>query len=323
MGAVITAFGAYAPEKKITNHHFEATLDTNDEWIRTRTGIVERRYAEDDQYVSDICVGAAKNLAERYNKELEDVDFIIVASISGEHTMPSIACQVQAKLGVKKCGAIDITAACAGFVYAIQLAHGLVEGGTYKKVLVLGAEKLSRLLDFSDRATCILFGDGAGSALIEASDKPSNVLASVTGSQGEDGAVLYLSQAAKELNGTPINDNNKIFQEGRKVFKWAITTVSKEIQTLCDKAGITVDDIDWLVPHSANMRIIEGIAKSAGIPMEKTLESVSFNGNTSSASIPLAFAKGLDAKKVKKGDKVLFIGFGGGLTYGGTIFEVV
>lgn len=324
MNGQITAFGSYTPERVVTNTYFESIIDTNDEWIRTRTGIVQRKFAREDEYVSDMCVEAVKDLEKRTGKSYNDVDFIVVASISAEHTMPSVACQIQAKLGIENCGALDITAACAGFVYAIQLAQGLVSGGSYKKVLVLGAEKLTNVVDFEDRATCILFGDGAGACLVEATEDKSNILASLSGSKGEDGNVLYLSQKANVLNGHPIDPNNKLFQEGRKVFKWAITTISSEIKNLCDKANLSLEDIDWLVPHSANLRIIEGISKAVGIPVEKTLQSVVMCGNTSSASIPLAYiTDGIDNSKVKKGDKVLFIGFGGGLTYAGTIFEVV
>jgi len=323
MGAQITAFGSYTPEKVIDNKYFESIIETNDEWIQTRTGIKERRFAREDEYVSDLCVGAVKDLAARTGKTYKDVDFIIVASISAEHTMPSVACQIQSKLEIGNCGALDIGAACAGFVYATQLAQGLVEAGTYKKVLVLGAEKLTNVVDYKDRATCILFGDGAGACLVEASEGETNFLANLSGSNGDDGNVLYLSQKATQLNNQPVEPNDRLFQEGRRVFKWAITTISSEVKNLCDKAGITVDDIDWLVPHSANLRIIEGISKSVGVPVEKTLQSVVKSGNTSSASIPLAVMNGIKEGKVKKGDTVLMIGFGGGLTYAGTIFKVV
>ena len=322
MGAQITAFGSYKPENVVTNHFFEGKIDTNDEWIRSRTGIKERRFADKDEYVSDLCAKAALDLSKRFDKSLDDVDFIIVASISAEHIMPSVACQVQAKLEIPNAGGLDITAACAGFVYAIQMAQGLVEAGSYKKILVLGAEKLTNVVDMTDRATCILFGDAAGCCIVEPTTE-NKILSNVSKSQGEDGYVLYLSEKATSLNGQPIEANNKLFQNGRKVFKWAITTISKQIEELCTKADLTLDDIDWLVPHSANLRIIEGIAKSLNFPLEKTLESVCLSGNTSSASIPLAFVNGLDAGKIKKGDKVLFIGFGGGLTYAGTIFEMV
>ena len=321
MNARITAFGAYKPEKVVDNHFFEQYIETNDEWIRSRTGIVERRFASEDQYVSDLCAEAAKNLSQRFEKSLEDIDFIIVASISQEHIMPSVACQVQSKLGIKNCGAVDISAACAGFVYGTQLAQGLVSAGTYKKILVLGAEKLTNVIDFKDRATCILFGDGAGACMVESTSENSNILSNVSGSSGDDGAVLYLSQSATQLNGQPIEANNKLFQEGRKVFKWAINTVSSEIKNLCQKAGITTQEISWLVPHSANLRIIEGISKELDYPLDQTLESVIYSGNTSSASIPLAITNGLDSGKIKKGDKIVMIGFGGGLTYAGTLFE--
>ena len=318
--AKITALGVYAPEKVVDNDYFTSFLDTNDEWIQTRTGIKTRRYAGPEEFTSDLCLGAAKNLIEQNGADLKDVDFIIVATITGDHTVPSIASQMQSKLGIENAGSVDIAGACAGFVYAIILAKGLVSSGMYKKVLVFGSECLTKFTDFTDRTSCILFGDGAGAALIEASEK-TNILQFVSGTDGTGGKELYLTNMRDNINGVQVKVNNKIVQNGRAVFKWAVQTIINKTGELLENAGLTVDDIDWMVPHSANMRILEAISQGTKIPMEKILESVSEYGNTSSASIPLALGKGIKDGKVKKGDKLLMIGFGGGLTYAGVIIE--
>ena len=320
MNARITAFGSYVPKEIITNSDIEKFVETNDEWIVQRTGIKERRKAGEKEYTSDLCIEAAKDLASRYNKDLSDVDFVVVATATPDHVMPSVASQLQHKLGITNAACLDITAACAGFAYGIIVAQGLIASGTYKKVLVFGGETITKFTNYDDRTTCILFGDGAGSILLEASEK-GNILNTIAGTNGEGGQNLYLSSLRNEVNGQEIVTDNKIHQDGRKVFKWAVETVAKNAKALMDKANLTPDDIDWFVPHSANLRIIEAIAKQLGFPMEKALESVIDYGNTSSASIPLAIQNGLAKNKIKKGDKLLLFGFGGGLTFAGSIIE--
>ncbi len=320
MKAEITAFGTYVPDKVVTNQDIEKMVDTNNEWIIQRTGIHERRFRAENEYTIDMAEKAVKALLEKYQTSIEDVDFIIVATVSQDHVFPSVATQIQDRFNIPKAGAIDITAACAGFVYGVQLANGLIQAGSYKKILVIGAETLTRFVDFTDRTTCILFADGAGAAIIEASDK-QHILSTSSGSNGDGGKFVYLSTNCKYANGVEINANNKIFQEGRRVFKWAIETVSRESLLLIEKAGLKKEDIDWFVPHSANQRIIEAICQNIDFPLEKTLASLKFYGNTSSASIPLAIQIAMDEGKIKKGDKLLIIGFGGGLTYAGAIVE--
>ncbi|MEL6675313.1 MAG: ketoacyl-ACP synthase III [Bacteroidota bacterium] len=319
MQACLTALSSYVPSKRVDNRFFENILDTSDEWIKSRTGITERRFVEEES-TTDLCVKAAEAMAAEHNKDLSEVDFIIVASISPDHTMPSMACVVQGRLGITGAGALDISAACAGFVYGLILGQGLIAAGTHKKVLVIGAETISRYLDFEDRTTCILFGDGAGAALLEAGES-GDFISSLTGSQGEQGQELYISSMAEQINGVAIEANNKLHQDGRKVFKWAVQTVAKQAKELVDKSPLSIEDIDWLVPHSANMRIIEAICNHLEFPIEKTLNSVHIYGNTSSASIPLALAEGIRTGQLKKGQKILLIGFGGGLTYAGAILE--
>lgn len=320
MQAKITALGTYVPERIVDNHYFESIVETNDEWIVSRTGIRTRHFAAENEYTSHLCAGAAKNLVEENNVTLDDVDFVIVATVTPDQTMPSVASQVQDKLGLTHAGAIDISAACAGFAYAIILAQGLISAGTHRKVLVFGAETLTKFTNFEDRTSCILFGDGAGAVLLEAAPK-GNILAAVTGSQGDGGKDLYMSNMRKQINGQDVITDNKIHQNGRAVFKWAVNTVTAQMSVLLERSGLSMDQINWFIPHSANMRIIEALCNQTGFPLEKTLESISIYGNTSSASIPLALHRGLREGKVQKGDRILLIGFGGGLVYAGIILE--
>ncbi len=320
MEAKITAIGTYAPEKVVDNHYFESFLDTSDEWIRSRTGIVERHYAAEDEFTSHLSIGAVKNLMDNYDKDISDVDFILVATVTHDQIMPSMACQLQYRMDMPNAAALDISAACAGFSYGLVLAKSLIESGAHRKILVIGAETLTKVTDFTDRTSCVLFGDGAGAVLVEAAEK-GNIGATITGADGSGGQDLYLSTRATQVNGMEIKANDKIVQNGRKVFRWAVSTMSEQFMLLLEKNKMSIDEIDWFVPHSANMRIIEAICKQVGFPVEKTLESLSKYGNTSSASIPLALHEGIRAGKVKKGDKIMMLGFGGGLTYAGAVVE--
>ena len=316
----ITAFGTYVPEKIVTNHYFEEFIDTNDEWIISRTGIKTRRFAKSGEYASDLSVKAVENLVENSGADISNVDFIVVCTTSPDQPMPNTASRVQYKLGIKNAGCNDIYAACAGFVYGLQMAHGFVNAGVYKKVLVIGSEALSKIMDMKDRTSCILFGDGAGAALVEPGEE-EHFLAFNSGTNGEYGHDLYLSHKKNSINGVGINPHGKIMQNGRSVFKWAVSNIPVKINELVAKAGMTLDDLDYIVPHSANLRILEAIAKNLDFPMDKMPESVTEFGNTSSASIPLAIAKSEANGGIKKGDTILLIGFGGGLTFAGTIVK--
>lgn len=316
--ARLTAIGMAVPKKAVPNAYFETIIETTEDWIVSRTGIKNRYHAESDEFTSDLCVRAVQNLVEKYPTSLENVDMILVSTVTPDQPMPSMACRVQYKLNMPKSGALDIYAACAGFSYGIVMAKGLIAGGIHKKILVIGAETLSKVTDFTDRTSCVLFGDGAGAVLIEAAEI-GNIGECITGASGEGGIDLYISGYADNIDGQPLNMNRCIVQNGRKVFKWAVTTVAAEMKTLLDKNGLTLDEIDWFVPHSANMRIIEAICNESGLPIEKVLESIVDFGNTSSASIPIALYMGIQSGKVKRGDKVMLFGFGGGLAYAGTI----
>lgn len=317
--ARISAFGTYVPEKVLDNAYFESIIETNDEWIVSRTGIRERRMAGEDQFSSDLCVSAVKDLTERSGKSVDDVDFIIVASTSPDQVMPNTASRIQIKLNIQNAGCNDIYGACAGFVYGLQLANGLVEGGMYKKVLVVGAETLTKVTDYADRTTCILFGDGAGAVLVEPGE--NQFLAFNSGTSGQYGPDLYLSNEKNQIDGSEISANGKIVQNGRQVFKWAVSNIPDKIMELVNHAGLTLEDIDYIIPHSANLRILEGIAKNLNYPMDKVLESVTVYGNTSAASIPLAIERAMADDKIKEGDIMTLIGFGGGLTFAGCILR--
>ena len=316
----IAAFGTYAPSRVVDNQYFEKLIDTTDEWITSRTGIKTRRWTEELEFSSDMCVSAIGNMQEKSGISVQDVDFIIVCTTSPDQTMPNTASQVKYKLGITSAGCIDIYAACAGFVYGLQIAHGYVNSGIYKKVLVLGAETLSKITDFEDRTSCILFGDAAGAAIIEP-DENEHFLAFNSGADGEFGQDLYLSRSKNQVNGVEIKTNGKIVQNGRSVFKWAVSNIPVKVRELIEKANLTIDDIDYIIPHSANLRIIEAISKELEYPMEKIPQSIVDYGNTSTASIPLAIENAINDGRIKPGNKLVMIGFGGGLTFAGAIVK--
>ena len=318
--ARLSAIGMAVPEKVIKNEYFEALIETTDEWIVSRTGIQTRYYTGPEEFTSDLCVRAVEDLVAHHAVSLDDVDMIIVSTVTPDQPMPSMACRVQYRLKMTRAGALDIYAACAGFSYGVVLAKGLIAAGTHRKVLVIGAETLSKVTDFEDRTSCFLFGDGAGAVLIEA-DETGNIGACVTGANGEGGSDLYMSGLAETLDGQPIKRNRTIVQNGRKVFKWAVNTVSAQVKVLLEKNNLTLDEIDWMIPHSANLRILEAICNETGFPMSKVLESIVDYGNTSSATIPIALCNGIRSGRVKRGDRILFIGFGGGLVFAGMVIQ--
>ena len=315
--AKITGLGIYAPEKRLTNSDLEKMVDTNDEWIVQRTGIKERRITREDEFTSDMCYEAILDLMKRYDKKVDDVDFILACTLTPDFRTPSVSSYLQAKFDMKNTGAIDLNAACAGFAYGLHIANGLVSSGLHKKVLVIGAETLSKIVDFTDRATCVLFGDGAGAALVEYDEENPSFISSTVGSAGEIGHHLYCSNMSTTMNGATLVNNDKVVQAGAAVYKWAVKTVPKGIEKVLSGTGYTIDDIDWFIPHSANLRMIESICEKSGIPLEKTLYSLVEYGNTSSATIPLSIDIGLKQGKIKKGDLVLMYGFGGGLAHSG------
>lgn len=320
MSATITSIGIYYPKKEIHNSYFESFLDTSDKWIRERTGIERRFYSAFDEYTSDMCVNAALNLSKEYNKDLHDIDYIIVATSTPDQPMPSVASQVQYRLNIPNAGTIDISSACAGFVNGIILAKGLIASGTHKKILVIGADTLSKVTDFTDRTTCILFGDGAGAVIVEKSEN-NNLFDTITGTNGDYGKDLYLANQNAPISNTEVIANNKLHQNGRVVYKWAVQTLTNGLHELAEKNNVKLEDIDYFIPHSANYRLLEAVFSELNIPMDKCLDSVRLFGNTSAASIPLAWYSGIKDGKLKLNDKVMLVGFGGGFTYAGIYIQ--
>ncbi len=319
--AQITAIGSYVPKNKLTNMDLESMVETNDEWIVQRTGIKERRIANKDEYTSDIAYQAVLNLKERYKKSIEDVDMIIVCTLTPDFKTPSVASLVQAKLGILHAGAIDLNAACAGFAYGLHMANALISSGLHKKVLVIGAETLSKVTDYTDRNTCILFGDGGGAALVEFDENHSSFISSHLISEGEKAKSLYCSNLSDQIFKDEILDSKKIVQNGREVYKWAVSTVPKGMKHVVEKGATSLEQVDWFIPHSANLRMIDSICEKSGFPLEQTLYSLVDYGNTSSATIPLSLDKGIKEGKIKSGDRILLYGFGGGLTQAGLLLE--
>lgn len=319
--ASITAFGTYVPERILNNADLEKLVETNDEWIVQRTGMRERRIAAEDQFVSDLAVKAVEDMVRRYGVDVHDVDMILVATSTPEYAFPSTASRVQARLNIAQTGALDLSAACAGFVYGLQLADSMITSGMYRKVLVIGAETLSKITDYTDRTTCILFGDGAGAFLLERTEGQVSTLAALSGTQGDGGLHVYSSGLSSEMNGVPLQGDGRLVQNGREVYKWAVRLIPEQLPKLIASSGLQAEQIDWFVPHSANMRMIEAVCERGPVPLERTLTSMEYRGNTSAASIPLAIQLAVDEGKVKQGQRLALFGFGGGLTYAGLVLE--
>ena len=268
--ARITAVGTYLPEKILTNDELEQLVETSDEWIVQRTGIKERRISEPEQFTSHLCIEAIKNLQIAYDKQLEDVDFIIVATSTPDFGFPSIASQIQAHFGMSQTGAVDLSATCAGFVYGLHLANGLITSGLHRKILVLGADTMSKITDYTDRSTCILFGDGAGAVLLEHDpQQPSFLPGAYFSTEGEKGIHVYRSGLSTAIGETALSPNGCIVQNGKEVYKWAVSSVPQGMKTILEQAGLTMQDIAWFVPHSANLKIIESICDKSGFPIDR------------------------------------------------------
>ncbi|MGG3803026.1 ketoacyl-ACP synthase III [Metabacillus fastidiosus] len=319
--ARITAIGTYVPEKRLANHDLEKMVETNDEWIVQRTGMRERRIASDNEYSSTLAFKAIENLTKRFEKDLSDVDCILVSTTTPDYAFPSVACQIQAYFNIPHTAAFDFNATCAGFTYGLHMANSFITSGLHRKVLVVAAETMSKVTDYTDRTTCILFGDGAAAVLVEKDEEFPSFIAAHIGTNGEGGIHVYRTNLATMMDEKPLNSNGKIVQNGREVYKWASRTVPLGMNELLNKAELNLNDIDWFVPHSANLRMIESICEKSNFPIEKTLTSVEYMGNTSAVSIPLALDIGINEGKLKNGDTLLLYGFGGGLTHAGHIIN--
>ncbi|RKZ21827.1 3-oxoacyl-ACP synthase [bacterium] len=315
----VRSTGAYLPEKVLTNFDLEKMVDTSDEWIRTRTGIVERHIAADDEATSDLVVKAAREALERGNLTPEDIDAIIVATVTPDTAYPSTACWVQKGLNVKGNIAFDINAACSGFIYATAVAQGLIATGVAKTVLVAGAEIMSRFVNWEDRSTCVLFGDGAGVVIYEESDDDSGLIDIYLGADGTIGELLI--QPAGGTRMPPSHETvekklHTVHMQGNEVFKHAVRMMQEASLKVLEHSGYTADDVDLFVPHQANIRIIEATIKRVGIPWEKTMVTIDKFANVPAATIPLTLHEAVITGKLKKGDLVLSSAFGGGFTWG-------
>ncbi|WP_059106135.1 ketoacyl-ACP synthase III [Shouchella shacheensis] len=318
--ARISAIGTYVPSNVLTNDELETLVDTNDEWIVQRTGMHERRVANEDEFSSDLAFKAIENLREAYSKEVQDVDCIIVATTTPDYAFPSVAARIQHYFQIPSTAAFDLNATCAGFTYGLHVANQLVSAGAHRKVLVVATETLTRVTDYTDRTSCILFGDGAGAMLVEYDEENPSFLAAHMGTNGEGGKHVYRTTTfAKTMDGEPLIDSSKMVQNGREVYKWVTRNIPVGIQALLEEADR--ETVDWFVPHSANLRMIESLCEKADLSIEKTLVSMKYYGNTSSASIPLALGLGLKEEQIQTGDTLLLYGFGGGLTHLGLIIK--
>jgi 3-oxoacyl-[acyl-carrier-protein] synthase-3 len=321
--AGITGLGAYLPKKVMANSDLAKLVDTSDEWIMTRTGISERRIADDKEVTSDLAVNAAKIALREARLEPEEVDLIVLATISPDMPFPATSCFVQAKLGAKNAACFDINAACSGFIHELTIAQQFIESGMYKNVLVIGVELLSRFIDWKDRSTCVLFGDGAGAAVI-APVKTGGILSSYLGADGTKSNLLMCPAGGSvhpASHKTVTDGMHFLKMQGNDVFKNAVRVMTDAAAKALHKAGLTIKDIDCVIPHQANIRIIEAVVERVGVPMEKVFVNVDRYGNMSAASAIVALYEAVREGRVKKGDKVLLVAFGSGFVWGSCVIE--
>jgi 3-oxoacyl-[acyl-carrier-protein] synthase-3 len=311
----IAGTGSYLPERVMTNAEFAARLDTSDAWIRERTGIERRHIAEKSQASSDLALEASKRALQSAGVQADQLDLIVVATSTPDYVFPSTACLLQAKLGVKGSAAFDVQAVCSGFVYGLATADAFIRSGQYKKALVVGAEVFSRILDWNDRGTCVLFGDGAGAVVLSAAEKPG-IHASVLRADGSHAGMLSVpgNVCGGAITGSPFLQMN-----GQAVFKFAVKVLDESARETVAAAGMQLADVDWLIPHQANVRILDATARKLGLPPEKLVVTVDHHGNTSAASVPLALDEFVRAGKIRRGQRLLLQGVGGGFTWGSSV----
>lgn len=321
--AKMIGFGLYTPKNLVENEKLQEFLETSDEWIRTRTGI-ERRYISLDENTSDLAVEASKKALSQARLSAEEIDLIIVATVTPDNFTPSTACIVQDKLGAKNAWAFDINAACTGFIYALKLGRSLIRSGEANNALIIGAETLSKALNWKDRGSCVLFGDGAGATVLTSTEEDCGIKCVNVKSDGSKGDSLV-------IQGLPLNSpfkdgrevsENYINMNGREIFKFATKVMEESIVEILEKENIKIEDIDAIIPHQANLRIIDYVVKRLGIPREKFITNLQNYGNTSGASIPIALCESIDEGNLKKGDNIIMVGFGGGLTWGAALIKL-
>ena len=318
--AVVKGVGHYLPERVVPNSEFEATVDTSDEWIRARSGIERRHFAAEGQTTSDLATRAAQAALKDAGMEADDLDAIILATSTADFTFPAAATMVQANLGMTRGFAFDVQAVCAGFVFALANANGMILSGQARRVLVIGAETFSQLMDWNDRSTCVLFGDGAGALILEAQEGQGDnadrgILASDLNSDGRHRELLYVD------GGVSTKSTGHLRMQGREVFRHAVEKLAQTAHAALDKVGLTGGDVNWIVPHQANLRIITATAQRMQVPMERVVVTVQDHGNTSAASIPLALSVGRTRGQIKQGDLIVTEAIGGGLAWGAVVLR--
>ena len=316
----ITGTGRYLPERILSNFDLEKMVDTTDEWIRTRTGVERRHVCADDETTSDMCVEAAKPALEAAGRKPEDVDMVVIGTTTPDLIFPNIATLVQHRLGIPACPAIGLEAACTGFIYALTTADKYIKTGDAKCVLVIGAECITKLLDWNDRNTCVLFGDGAGAVIVEPSEEPG-IIGCHIGADGQYRDLLYYPVGASKELAKAGTDEAAIMMTGKEVFKVAVSTLGDVASRALEDAGIEQSELDWLIPHQANVRIIQATARRLGLPLEKVILTVQDHGNTSAASVPLALDVAVRDGRVRPGQLVLMEAFGGGFTWGSVLMR--
>ncbi|MCA8966268.1 MAG: ketoacyl-ACP synthase III [Planctomycetes bacterium] len=311
----IAGFGRYVPEKRLTNQDLEKLVDTSDEWIVQRTGIRERRIAAPDQVTSTLALNAARAALEDAKMSPEELDLVICATVTGDQSFPATACRIGFDLGAKNAGGFDLGAACSGFVFGSQVAAGFISSGQFKNVLVVGAEILSRILDYSDRNTCVLFGDGAGAVVLSRDEEPG-ILSTHLHADGRYESLLYVDGGTPIGQGRIAEGNAYTRMQGNEVFKVAVRTLRGLVEETLAANAMSESDIDWLIPHQANFRIIEATARKLNLPWERVVVTVAEHGNTSAASVPLALDTAVRDGRIQRGQNLLLEAFGGGFTWG-------
>lgn len=317
--ATITGVGSCLPSNVITNSDLEKMVDTNDEWIRTRTGIRERRVVDAETATSDLAVVAAERALAEAGVAAEDLDLILVATVTPDMPFPATACLVQERLGARQAAGLDLEAACSGFIYALATGAQFIESGLYDRVLVIGAETLSKIVDWTDRRTCILLGDGAGAVVLEPTEPDQGIVGLHLGADGSGADLLYQPAGGSRLPASDETVRQRLHfmqMNGREVFKFAVKVMGEAAQAALDKCNLSLGDVDFYVPHQANYRIIESSARRFGLPMDRVYVNIDRYGNMSSASIPVALDEALNEGRINPGDIVLLVAFGGGLTWG-------
>ncbi|MCH7821853.1 MAG: ketoacyl-ACP synthase III [Proteobacteria bacterium] len=316
----IAGTGRYLPEKILTNFDLEKIVDTTDEWIRTRTGVERRHHVAEDETTSDMCVEAAKIAIDDAGIEVGDIDFILVGTTSPDLIFPNVATLVQHRLGIPPCPAFSLEAACTGFIYALTTADKFIKAGEATCVLVIGAECVSKLINWADRNTCVLFGDGAGAVIVKPSDEPG-ILGTHLGADGQYKDLLYYPAGASKNLDKAGTDDAAIIMQGNEVFKVAVKTLANVATQALESADIALSELDWLIPHQANIRIIQATAKRLGLPMDKIVLTIQDHGNTSAASVPMALDVSVRDGRVQRGQLVLMEAFGGGFTWGSVLMR--